>query len=191
MLASHRSFARAVTVALSLAGGGCLDRVVPAHSPDERYPDEAELSALLSGQQYRGAGFVRLDRAAYASTMRAGDLIHVYVSRDAAAVYAQLDPRAAPDRDLRFPVGGVIVREVVDERGQLRQLTLAARVGSGYFPDGGDLFYGSTDAAGTPLPGGDGGHLQWGRLGECNGCHAERARQSYLFGVLADERAVP
>jgi hypothetical protein len=80
---------------------------------------------------------------------------------------------------------------VVDERGELRQLTLAARVGSGYFPDGGDLFYATTDAAGTPLRdgNGDGSHPQWGRLDECNACHAQRARQSYLFGVDAAERA--
>jgi hypothetical protein len=110
MLASRRSFALAVTAALSLAGGGCLDGMVPARAPAERYPDEAQLSALLVEQQYRGAGFVRLDRAAYASTMRRGDLIHVYASRDAAAVYAQLDPAATLAVDVAFPVGGVIVR---------------------------------------------------------------------------------
>jgi hypothetical protein len=191
MLASRRTLALEVVAVAALGAGGCLDRVVPEPSWAERAPDEAALSALLVERQYRGAGFVRLDRWAYRSTMNPDDIIHVYVGSAAAALYGQLTPDVAPSVDMRFPVGGVVVREVIDARGEVTQLTLAARLQAGFYPDGGDLFYATTDAGGTPLPAADGSHLQWGRLAECTACHALRAHQSFLFGVLAAQRAAP
>jgi hypothetical protein len=179
-----------LAVAAALFAGGCLDRTVPVHAID-RAPDEAALSALLVEQQYRGAGFVRLDRAAYQSTWIPSDTIHIYASSDAAALYQQIAPETPPTASMSFPVGGIIVREVIDGRGQVTQLTLAARLGAGFFPEGGDLFYAVTDAGGAAVPSSDGSHLLWGRLGECAGCHAERAQQSYLFGVDAAQHAAP
>src|SRR6266508_3530803 len=101
MLAPRRILALEVLAVAALGAGGCLDRVVPEPSWDARAPDEAALSALLVEQRYRGAGFVRLDRSAYRSTMNPDDVIHVYVSRDAAALYGQLTPDVTPSADMR------------------------------------------------------------------------------------------
>jgi hypothetical protein len=194
MSASRHSLGAAALVALTAgAASGCIGGLVQEHTAADRVPDEAALSTLLVERQYRGAGYVRLDRAGYDSAMVPGESIHIYASTDgaAAAVYAQLEPDQPSPSEIHFPVGGVVVREVVDASGDVTGLTLVAHMRTGWFPANGDLLYGVTDAGGTPAVSKEDSHLQWGHLAECGSCHGARARESYLFGVPPAVRATP
>jgi hypothetical protein len=149
--------------------------------------DEAALSLMLRDGEYRGAGFVRMNPAPYASALASGAWVTAYVSRDAAGAYQWVEPDAKSAGGDEFPVGGVIVREVVDSHGDVVKLTVMARRETGYYPDVGDFFFGVTDVNGTPLNDA-GGHPQWGKLDTCAACHIGRASAKYLFGVSMADR---
>ena len=85
-------------------------------------------------------------------------------------------------RTSRAPV--VVVREVLSA-GQTSKLTVMVKGPPGYFPAGGDFFYGVTTADGMQWLPDDAGLLQRGPVAVCGECHAKRAQDAFLFGVPA------
>lgn len=104
-------------------------------------------------------------------------LVNVWANDLAAAPYRQLS--AEPGSVAVFPVGAMIVKEMLDADGGAPLLTVIARSPPGFDPDHGDWWYGRLtvdgDATGAGLV---------GRVGFCIGCHA--AATDHLFGVAAD-----
>lgn len=170
-------------VLFSLCCSGCLSQVVPAH--DSGGSDEPALRTLLADGSFRGAGFTRVNRAPYPSNLDLQHRVNLFVSNDAAQAYEAVSPdldTAGPP----FPVGGIVVREAVDDTGAPALLTVMVKQAPGWFPGGGDFFFGVTDLDGTPVEGMNG--PEWGPLEECAECHQTRASAGYLFGVAPDHR---
>ena len=140
--------------------------------------DEASLLSMLPG--YAGSpAFSRLNLAPYMTALPSGAAVNVWVSMNAYAAYAGIAPEI-DGTGIVAPEGTMLVREVLGDAGQVDKLTLMYKGPAGYNPGVGDFWFGVTDANGTPE--------KVGRLEECYGCHQERARDGYLFGVRTDAR---
>lgn len=149
--------------------------------------DETQLSAMLGVQGYRGTGFTKMNARPYDSSLEPGSLINVYVSNAAATAYEEVTPDGNSG-GVGFPVGGVLVREVVDANDNPLHLTAMLKREAGFNTVAGDFFFGVTDLTGNPIT--DGGVLQWGALQVCSSCHAGRSADSFMFGVATADRAV-
>jgi hypothetical protein len=155
--------------------------------PDAPVSEQPEISVMLKDKSYRGNAFVQMNTVPYDSDLAAGSKIVCYVSKDAALSYAGIVPDLKTALTGQFPVGGVVVREVVDAAGKVQKLTVMVREQHGYYPDVGDFFFGVTDTEGRPLPDAN-GQVQWGRMPTCASCHIQRSGAQYLFGVSEKDR---
>lgn len=159
---------------------GCLSSVIP----DPKAPEGGGLDAVLSGGEFRGAGFSRVNRAPFPSAVH-GD-VNVYVSTAAADGYRSIAPESlAPAPPI--PLGALFVREILDDSGITAQLTVMEKREPGFFPGGGDFLYGATAPDGTTLLADD-GTVEWGALNDCGSCHAQRSGQGWLYGVTEAAR---
>ncbi len=165
--------------AVSLASG-CLSLVIPDHAPATT--DDATVQLMLQRRDFMGTGFVKVNKAPYASDLETGRVVSMYVSADAAAAYQAVTPetdKGGPE----FPVGGMVVRTSSDATsGTLLNLTFMVKHEPGYFPEVGDFAFGVTDPNGTPVDD-DGGTPVWGKVEDCAMCHETRASSGFLFGV--------
>lgn len=172
-------FVRALSVSILVLSSGCLSVVIPDHAPATT--DDATLQLMLERRDFMGSGFVKVNRAPFASDLEEGRTVSMYVSTDAAAAYKAV----TPDTDhggAPFPVGGVVVRTSSDAAGNLLNLTFMVKHEPGYFPEVGDFAFGVTDPNGTPVSD-DGGAPVWGKVEDCATCHETRASSGFLFGV--------
>ena len=94
--------------------------------------------------------------------------------------YRKIHPERA-GANVTMAVGTVIVRAVLDARGQSSKLTVMAKGPPGYDPRLGDWWFAVTDPRGGPLT--ENGVVQLGRLTQCHNCHLDRTRDDFLFGV--------
>lgn len=137
--------------------------------------DETTLDSL--------AGYMTLDRIntrPYTSTVGPFP-VNCFVDGDVDG-YRKIHPdRAGANVTVAF--GTVIVREVLDTRGQITKLTVMAKGPPGYDPRLGDWWFAVTDPRGAPLT--ENGIVQFGRLVACHNCHLDRTRDDFLFGVPA------
>jgi hypothetical protein len=173
------SFLRLLSLLLVIAAG-CLDP--GASAPDDR-ASEASGGVLARAAHYRD--FARVTTAAYGSEL--GDFdIDLWVSGEAAAAYARIDP-AVDGSKVQVPVGTIIVREVHDAQGGVAKLTMMAKGPPGYNPDLGDWWFCVADAEGEPLV--EDGEVLAGRMPQCWSCHDERGADDFLFGVPAAAKA--
>jgi hypothetical protein len=147
--------------------------------------DIDEQAVLAAAAHYRdGSQFDRVSGSSYPSALGTTSYIDLYASRTASMQYALIDPGASGSKAI-VPVGGIIVREVLDENAKPQRLTILAKGPAGYNPTIGDWFWAVTDLNGTPVV--ENGVPRTGRLADCYGCHVPRAADDYLFGVpLAD-----
>lgn len=153
-------------------------------SPDEVAMDDQAI--LSTAVHYRDSpAFVQVNDTAYASALGGGAFINLYVSTHAFPAYATIESDAA-GTGVVVPEGTLIVREVLDEAGNVKRLTLMAKGPPGYNPDLGDFWFGVTEPDGTPVV--ENGAPRLGRLQDCYGCHLARASDDFLFGVPADNR---
>ena len=171
---SLRTLALAAAAAASVLAG-CVDAMPSLQDED--------LSALGAAANYRN--FTRVSARPYPSAIGVG-MINVWVSPEAAAAYAAIVP-GQTGSNARLPVGAMIVREVLDEQGQVKSLTLMAKGPFGYAPELGDWWFGITAPDCDPRLQEDGA---WsvGRIERCQSCHEPRVNDDYLFGVPADAR---
>jgi hypothetical protein len=164
---------------------GCLSTIIPDHAPATT--DDATVKLMLEQRQFEGAGFVRVNRAPFASDLEDGRIVTMFVSADAAAAYKGVTPDTDVSAGPAFPVGGMVVRTSSDTSGKLLELTFMVKHEPGYFAEVGDFAFGVTDAAGTPQNADDGTPL-WGKVADCATCHETRASSGFLFGVAAAHR---
>jgi hypothetical protein len=158
---------------------GCLSSVVP----DPRAPESSSLGAVLARGEYRGDGFIRVNRAPFASAVHG--VINVYVSATDADAYRAIAPESSAPAP-SIPPGMQIVREILDGN-SVAELTVMEKRDPGFFPGGGDFLFAVTDPDGTPVLTA-GGTAEWGALDECGSCHAQRSGQGWLFGVSTSAR---
>jgi hypothetical protein len=148
--------------------------------------DIDEQAVLEAAAHYRdGSQFDRVSGSSYPSALGTTSYIDLYASRTASMQYALIDPAASGSNAL-VPVGGIIVREVLDENTKPQRLTILAKGPAGYNPTIGDWFWAVTDLNGTPIV--ENGVPRTGRLADCYGCHVPRAADDYLFGVPLVDR---
>jgi hypothetical protein len=161
----------------------CLDLTVPLH---EGLPSSQAEAVLRSGA-YRGPTFVKVNKEHYPTQLNKTDLIDVFVSRDALDAYRPIVPDVN-HQDRSFPLGGIIVREVQSQSGEVKKITVMVKQPPGYFPEVGDFLFGVTSPDGT-LQSSDKGELLWGTLGQCVMCHDKRQGDAFLFGVPSANRS--
>lgn len=109
------------------------------------------------------------------------DYLDLWVSDFGADAYLAADP-GIDGSGTALPEGTIILRDVLDSGGERAKVTIMVKREPGYFPEGGDFWYGVTDTEGSILPD-DSGHEQAGALETCAGCHAGRSSDGFIFGV--------
>ncbi len=148
--------------------------------------DEMDDSLLLGFvSERRNAGFERVNAAPYPSEV-SSNKINVFVSSFAVAEYLETRPELDSSEGM-LPRGAFVVREIVDESGEVSKLTAIYRGPRGYNPESGDFWFAVADPDGNPATREDGTKMV-GALQSCSGCHAGRAQADYLFGVPDDFR---
>jgi len=154
-----------------------------AGAPASGAIDEAAL--VRAALTYRGPEFVRVSEI-YPSSAAKSAWIRVYASKAANDAYQRINPSASGSGQ-RIVEGGLVVREILDQAGVVKKLTMVAQGPKGYNPASGDLWFATTDLAGNFLK--DGTNALHGPLPTCSGCHAGRAADGFLFGVDSSARA--
>jgi len=175
---------RCLVLVLVLVNSGCLSQIIPEH--DAATAQMPEVHAMLQTHGFTGSGYVQVNRAPYVSELQPDAWVDMFVSAAGRDAYLAVSPEsnaAGPT----VPVGTVIVRTASDSAHHLDALTVMVKREAGYFPGGGDFFFGVTDTAGNAEHAPDGTPL-WGKLAECGDCHRTRASSGYLFGVAASQR---
>src|SRR5262249_11259499 len=94
-------------VLLLLLAPGCLSNVVQGYDEGDQ-----ALIYMLEAHVYRGPDFVKVNSAPYASGLNPANNINVYVDVADAKAYSEFTPEV-DHKNLTFPIGGTIVREVV------------------------------------------------------------------------------
>lgn len=182
----HRRFPLTKTIWFPLAlsfGMACSLQPSGELPPEVAMDDEALLSTAV---HYRDtAAFLQINDVPYASALGGGAIINLYISAPAFASFAIVEPDAV-GTGITLPEGALIVREVLDEAGNVQKLTLMAKGPAGYNPELGDYWFAVTELDGTPVV--EDGVTLVGRLQGCYGCHDGRAGDDFLFGVPADNR---
>jgi hypothetical protein len=162
---------------------GCLSQIIPEHTPAE----EPQVQTMLADKTYQTSAYTHLGHD-FASTLEPGKMVTMFVSSSAVAAYAAVSPDSDTTTGPAFPVGGVIVRAVVDAHSNAVGYAVMVKREKGFFPESGDFFFGVTDLDGFPQAGEDG--VEWGAMKSCGDCHRTRAAAGYLFGVPKDSRAL-
>jgi len=157
-----------------------------AAPPSAGSRDVNEAAFMLTAQSYRDSGdLVEITSEAYPSAI-ASATIRVWISAFAAAAYRTIDPDQS-GAHTRLPEGSLIIREVYDDAGALKKLTLMGKDARGYNPEVGDYWFGVTDPDGTPQL--ENGKVLTGRLDQCYSCHQTRGEtEDFLFGVPVSAR---
>lgn len=126
-------------------------------------------------------GFTHINKQPFVSDLVPDKLIDVWVSADQAIEYSKvlLDGQGS---GVHLRPDTVIVREVLDAAGEIQTLTIMIKREPGYYPGGGDYWYGVADPDGT-VRNDDNGNPLMGPLTQCGDCHASRANDDFLFGI--------
>ncbi len=125
--------------------------------------------------------FALINNAPFTTELPGGQMIDVWVTESVANEYAKISLDASGSNVI-MPEGTVIVREVLDDHGRVETLTLMIKNAPGYFPGGGDWWYGVADPDGL-IRQDENGEPIMGALQQCNACHVSRAADGYLYGV--------
>jgi hypothetical protein len=149
--------------------------------PDgDGFPETPLLTKLPNREYARSSDFTQVNRLPYDTTVTPGAKINVWVSSEHFAQYSKITPNAS-DSGVHLPTGAIIIREVLDQSGNLTKLTLMSKGSAGWNPDLGDYWFGVTSPDGTPVE--QNGKAMIARLSQCYSCHLGRVNDDYLFGV--------
>lgn len=122
----------------------------------------------------------------YPSELNPDNYLKVYVSQFSSLNYMTVH-RDRENSGARVPEETVIVREVQDVGGNVKNITVMVKGANGYYPEGGDFFYGVYDIDGHAII--DNGKTMEGRLQECGSCHINlRKGDGFLFGISSENR---
>ncbi len=164
--------------------GLCCSACAPPTEPPPlvgQDSSEETVLAAISDDAYRSStAFRQASRAPYQSDLGAKPKIMAYVTAPSFPWYEKIASDQSGSR-VYLTEGAVIVREVLDAKGQVEKLTLMVKGAPNSNPSVGDFWFGVTDPSGTPLV--VDGQRQMGQLSACYSCHQMRANDGYLFGV--------
>jgi hypothetical protein len=177
----------AIAIFIASLAGGCMSELTEQGADSSVEIDQS--AVLAEAARYRDTtAFDHASSKSYPSALGTTSYIQLYANRTAMAEYPMIDPDKVGSNAV-IPVGGIIVREVLDTNGTAQRLTIMAKGPAGYNPAIGDWFWAVTDLQGTPIV--EDGVARAGRLADCYGCHLPRATDDFLFGVpLIDRGAV-
>ena len=150
---------------------------------------ESTVQSIAQSQSYLQPSFTRINREPYPTDLSTTDLIDVYVSKNGAVDYWQVDPASTVAIE-PLSQSSVIVRVVLDRDWTPKKLTFMIKGPPGYFPGNGDYYYAVTELDGS-ISLDDSGLPMAGQLRECAQCHAERSATDFLFGVPGELRGKP
>lgn len=135
--------------------------------------------ALLEAQASGYLDFERINARPFPTAQHQGNpLVNVWTEQLAIAPYRNLSAGGAP---VEFPVGAMIVKEMMDASGGPPILTVMAKQPAGYDPTHGDWWYGRLEADGSATSA-----SFVGRVGFCIACHTGAPSAGYVFGVASD-----
>ena len=173
--------ARGVDTDVATQGGGAGAGSRPATELDARSISNEAVMALARNGTYRKAGYRRVDRSPFVSTVSPDKLIALYISEGGYDAYTAVSPDDVGS-GAALPVGTVIVREVWGG-GALSAVTLMVQLEKGAFPLGGDFWYASLSPDGEVNHDAQTGEPQLGLTERCGSCHLRCADDGFLFGV--------
>ncbi len=145
---------------------------------------EARALTALQNQNFRQLYQVNIQP--YPTALSTTEVINVFVPATDVPTFSRLEPER-PGSGIAVREDFLVVREVLDA-GQTQKLTVMIKGPPGYFPAGGDFFYGVTTPDGSQFLPDSQGFSQHGPVGACGECHARRAQDGFLFGVPAELR---
>jgi hypothetical protein len=108
--------------------------------------------------------------------------VNVWTNSLAASPYRALSTQ--PGSIIEFPVGAMIVKEMLDATGAPEFLTVMVKQAAGFDTANKDWWYGRLNPDGSTAPGNF-----IGKVGFCISCHAGAPNNEYLFGVAIDNLA--
>jgi hypothetical protein len=123
--------------------------------------------------------FQRANARPFATAQHQGNPnVNVWTNDLATDPYRSLSAGFATDPE--FPVGSMIVKEMLDDDGAPSILTVMAKQSAGFDPDHRDWWYGRLAVDGSPTSGNFVGKVSF-----CIACHAGAGSGRYVFGVDA------
>jgi len=169
-----------------------LDGAPQVTEPSIAVIPQVALSQIANQAYTKSPAFTQASTL-YPSTKDPVDIIE-WVSADAAAAYAQIEPDVDA-ANVTLPTGSIVVRAVyaladAGSDGAVQYLTVLVKGPPGTNQIVGDWWFGVTDPNGNPLLLPDGGaEVGLPMTGECESCHNARgSANDYLFGVPATDR---
>lgn len=111
-----------------------------------------------------------------AMSQHQGSDVVVWAQNDVAAIYRAADP-ANTSASVAFPEGATIVKEQLDDQGEMYAITVMHKGPAGYAPDSDDWFFERVEKDGTIS--------QQGQVGFCITCHSPRKPVDWVFGITA------
>ena len=140
-------------------------------------------SSAIENEASRYLTFHQVNARAFPTSQHQGNPnVNVWTNDLGTPAYRMLSSGAAADPE--FPVGSMIVKEMLDPDGASPILTVLSKQPPGFDPAHRDWWYGRLQADGTPT------NSQFvGKVGFCIGCHAGAGAGGYVFGIAADNLA--
>jgi hypothetical protein len=139
--------------------------------------DDGAIEALAADYK----GLTRVSTSAFPSRGHQGNpLVNVFVSSAVAPLYSTLDSTGTAPPGFAFPVGSLLVKEMLDPSGAPPILTAMYKKAPGYDPSHHDWWYGRLDASGAPT---DPAYV--GNVSFCIACHAGATGSDFAWGVPA------
>ena len=153
-------------ILLALMAGGC--------GADENSAIEGEASTYRT--------FHEVNARPFQTAQHQGNPdVNVWTNELATSPYRMLSSGEAPDPE--FPVGAMIVKEMLDPTGAPPILTVMAKQSQGFDPGNRDWWYGRLEVDGTAT-----GRFE-GKVSFCIACHAGARSGGFVFGVASDNLA--
>ncbi len=136
-----------------------------------------EDAALARGAAYE-TEFTRINATEFSSLHGLAATVNVWVSPEAAAAYAALDPAnpAAPD----MPEGAIVLKEHLDAEGAKDGYLLMVKGPADYAPEASNWWWARVDGTGATQ--------ETGQVGFCLNCHNTVSAQGHVYGVPLDNR---
>jgi hypothetical protein len=149
-----------------------------ADGSDTGTPDAIDEDAELARAAAYETNLVQINATPFASQHGLAATVNTWVSPEAEAAFAALDP-AAPVAPALDP-GTMVLKEHLDAEGNKDGYLMMVKGPVGYAPDASDWWWARVDGTGATQ--------ETGQVGFCLGCHNAVAASGHLFGVPLDNR---
>ena len=139
-------------------------------------------TSMINAAYENSDDFIKVNDEPFQSALNSDNYIQLFVSSFGYEEYLKADPDSSIPVDIDLPEDTVLVRTVSNAAGELTGLTVMVKGPEGYYPDGGDFYYGQFDTNVQVIE--NNGVANEGALTACGSCHdATRKDMAYLFGV--------